>query len=296
MATMTGRTIPLVVITGPTASGKSGLALELAEKFGGEIICADSRTVYRGMDIGTAKPSAQDQARVPHHLLDVVNPNERFTVHDFQLLAKKAVVEIRTRGNIPFLVGGTGLYIDSVVLDYDFPSDDDEIRRNLSDKTQEELHAMIKTLQLPMPLNSQNRRHLVQAIVASEQKPTAKTVPDAATHVVAIATDKATLEERVFARSDEMFESGVLDEARRLAKQYGWESEAMTGNIYPILREVLEGRMSQPEGIERFIIRDRQLAKRQITWLKRHNFVRWLNLDDARVYIDELLGASVAAK
>lgn len=293
---MTGRTIPLVVITGPTASGKTGLALELAEKFGGEIICADSRTVYRGMDIGTAKPSAQDQARVPHHLLDVVNPNERFTVHDFQLLAKKAVVEIITRGNIPFLVGGTGLYIDSVVLDYDFPSDDDELRHSLSGKTTEELQAMIKKLHISMPQNLQNKRHLVQALVASGRKPTANTTPDAATHVVAIATDKATLGDRIAARADEIFESGVLDEARRLGEQYGWESEAMTGNIYPILREVLEGRMSQAEATERSVIRDRQLTKRQITWLKRHDFVQWLDLDDARVYIDELLGASVAAK
>lgn len=280
---------PLIVITGPTASGKSSLALELAEKYGGEIICADSRTVYRGMDIGTAKPSAEDQARVPHHLLDVVEPGERFTVHDFQRLARDAIVEIRTKGKIPFLVGGTGLYIDSIVLKYKFPENDNKSRQALSVKSVEELQTMIKNQHAIMPFNDQNKRHLISAIVANGQTQTAKAAPDPDTHVVSIATEKAILHERIAARARDMFEGGVLDEARQLGEIYGWDREAMTGNIYPILRQVIEGKMSEDEAIEQFIVRDRQLAKRQVTWLKRHDFVRWLNLEDAESYLNEIL-------
>lgn len=279
----------LIVITGPTGSGKTGLAIELAEKYGGEIICADSRTVYTGMDIGTAKPTEEEQARVPHHLLDVVEPDERFTVHDFQTLARQAIVEIRTKGKIPFLVGGTGLYIDSVVLDYEFGYDDAEKRQALSEKSVEELQTMIKNQHLTMPYNAQNKRHLVQVLAMSTHAPTAKQSPSLATHVVAIATEKANLEQRIITRAREMFASGVLDEARKLGEQYGWESEAMTGNIYPILRQVLESEITEEQAIEKCIIRDRQLAKRQITWLNRHSFVQWKTLAEARAYLEDVL-------
>lgn len=280
---------PLIVITGPTGSGKTRLAIELAEKWGGEIICADSRTVYRGMDIGTAKPTSEERARVQHHLLDAVDPGERFTVHDFKRLARGAIVKIRTRGKIPFLVGGTGLYIDSIVLDYEFPEDDSELRGSLSGKTVEELQSMIKNQHIPMPHNSQNKRHLVQVLMANGRTAIARIAPDESIHVVAVATEKATLVRRFNIRAREMFATGVLDEARKLSETYGWESEAMTGNIYPILRRVLDEEISQDEAIERSIIRDRQLAKRQVTWLKRHSYVHWLSLEDARKYIEQVL-------
>ena len=111
---------PLVVIVGETASGKSGLALAAAERFKGELICADSRTVYKGMDVGTAKPTAEEQSKVPHHLLDVVEPNERFSAARFQELANQAISDIAGRHNLPVMVGGTGLYVDAVILNYDF--------------------------------------------------------------------------------------------------------------------------------------------------------------------------------
>src|SRR5215216_6778680 len=111
---------PLITIVGPTASGKTSLAVELAEQFGGEIICADSRTVYRGMDIGTAKPSKADQKRVPHWGIDLVDPDQKFSAADFKVYANQKIKEIRARGHIPFLVGGTGLYVDAVIFDYQF--------------------------------------------------------------------------------------------------------------------------------------------------------------------------------
>ena len=126
---------PLVVVVGPTASGKSALAIELAEQFNGEIICADSRTVYKYMDIGTTKPSLEDRARVPHFGLDLVEPGERFTAADFQEYANEKITEIRQRGHIPFLVGGTGLYVDGVVFDYEFLPADEALRAKLEKLT-----------------------------------------------------------------------------------------------------------------------------------------------------------------
>lgn len=281
---------PLIVITGPTASGKSGLALELAEKYDGEIICADSRTVYIGMDIGTAKPSTKERLLVPHHLLDVVTLNEHFSVADFQRLARAAISDIRARGKVPFLVGGTGLYIDSIVLDYEFGSVPNVQKHMLLEgKTVEELLTLIKSQQTKIPSNSLNKRHLIRALEQNGVNENRRVAPDGNTYVVSIATKKDILEARIRERADNMFSADVLDEATRLSEQFGWEAEAMTGNIYPILRKVIEGQMSIEEAKERFVIRDRQLAKRQVTWLKRHSFVHSLSADKVRSDVSNLL-------
>lgn len=280
---------PLIVITGPTASGKSALALELAERYQGEIICADSRTIYRGMDIGTAKPTEEDRARVPHHVLDVVNPGERFTVHDFQVRAMEVIADIRGRGKIPFLVGGTGLYVDSVILEYGFASDDRQLRDSLEVKSVDELTSMLKEQHIPLPENSRNKRHLIYALVAKAEAPQALSAPRDGTVVVAIATEKHVLEQRIRERARQMIDEGVIDEARRLAQQFGWDSEAMTGNIYPLIHQHLEGKLTLDELIDTFVVRDRQLAKRQITWLKRHEFVQWLPVGEAHSYLSATL-------
>lgn len=279
---------PLIVITGPTASGKTGLALDLAERHGGEIICADSRTIYKGMDIGTAKPTAAEQDRVLHHLLDVVEPGEVFTAKDFQARASKAIADIRARGKIPFLVGGTGLYIDAVVLDYQWPEQVGD-RERLESSTNEELILMLKKQHLALPENTTNRRHLVNALVRGGVAGKARQSPRENTHVVAIATDRSVLESRIRERAREMFKRGVIDETKRLAERYGWDSEAMTSNIYPIIRRVIEGEISEAEAVELFVIKDRRLAKRQVTWLKRHDFVQWIPLEEAGGYIETIL-------
>ena len=281
---------PLIVITGPTASGKTALALELAEHYNGEIICADSRTVYRSMDIGTAKPTQEEQARVAHHLLDVVNPDENFTLHDFQRLARQAIDDIRARGKVPFLVGGTGLYIDSVVLDFELgEAADPKQRQLLEEKSVNELQTMLKEQQIELPKNMLNKRHLVRALEQKGINSRGRREPIENAYVVAIATDMEILEERIRLRAVEMFQQGVLDEARNLGESYGWESEAMTGNIYPLLKEVVQGRMTEQEAINTFVIRDRQLAKRQITWLKRHDYIHWGSLQEAKEYLEGVL-------
>lgn len=279
---------PLIVITGPTGSGKTGLAIELAQRYGGEIICADSRTIYKGMDIGTAKPTAEEQERVPHHLLDIVEPGERYTVADFQTNAYKKIEQIRNHDKIPFLVGGTGLYIDAVVREYEWPEVvENEVDRNELDKcTVEDLQAMLKKQHIPLPVNNLNKRHLISTLIRGGEQGKARSSPRENTIVVAIATNKSELEDRIRQRAHVMFDEGVIEETKMLAERYGWDSEAMLSNIYPIVRRVISGEITKEAGIELFVIKDRQLAKRQITWLKRHDYVQWLSLDEARSFIE----------
>lgn len=282
--------LPLVVIAGPTASGKTALAINLAKRYGGEIICADSRTVYQGIDIGTAKPTQAEQAEVPHHLLDVAAPDQSFNAADFKRLAMAAVDDIRSRGKIPFLVGGTGLYLDSVILDYQFATPADPRRRaSLQAASVEQLHMMHKKLQLELPNSPKNKLHLVNNLLRDGQTLSSNQHPDGNTIVVAIATDRQILKQRIQQRAEVMFEQGVVDEAVALAAKYGWESPAMTGNIYPVLRLYLEGAISHQQAIDQFVSRDYQLAKRQLTWLRRHDFITWLPLERAEAYLSNKL-------
>lgn len=282
---------PLVIITGPTASGKTGLAIKLAKKYGGEIICADSRTIYKGMDIGTAKPTISEREQVFHDLLDIVEPGERYTAADFQADAYNRISLLREKGRVPFLVGGTGLYIDAVAREYEWPEFDasDEMRVSLEAKSIAELHEMLKTQHLDIPSNNLNKRHLIGALLRQGNQGKARLLPRENILVVAIATDKDELESRIRNRAEKMFAEGVIDETKRLAQRYGWESEAMKSNSYPIVRRVIDGDITQQQAIELFVTKDRQLAKRQITWLKRHNYVRWLSLEDAEHYIETAL-------
>lgn len=282
--------LPLIVITGPTASGKSSLAIELAKKYAGEIICADSRTVYREMDIGTAKPSADDRAQVPHHLLDVIEPDCKFTAAQFKELAERAIVDIRSRGKTPFLVGGTGLYIDSVILNYQFGSEIDETKRQQLEKySVDELQEMYEQQHLLLPENHENRRHLVNGLLRQGHHTSRKSKPSDNVIVVAISTDKHTLRSRIEQRSYAMFDLGVVEETKLLADKYGWDSESMTGNIYPIIRQYLDGQLSRQQAIEAIVVRDWRLAKRQLTWLRRHEFVKWLSLEEARIHLSTIL-------
>ena len=265
------------------------MALDLAERYGGEIVCADSRTIYRGMSIGTAKPTAEEQRRVAHHLLDVAEPGESFTAKDFQALANRAIEDIRSRGKIPFLVGGTGLYIDAVILEYQWPEQVAD-RERFEELTKDEIVSMLKKQHIALPVNTTNKRHLVNALVRGGSTGKSLQSPQENVHVVAIATDKTILEARIRERASAMFKEGVIDEAARLAERYGWDSEAMTSNIYPIIRRVMEGEISETEAVELFVVKDRRLAKRQVTWLRRHDFIQWLPLEEAGPYIETILG------
>ncbi|MEP7204800.1 MAG: tRNA (adenosine(37)-N6)-dimethylallyltransferase MiaA [Candidatus Saccharibacteria bacterium] len=282
--------LPLVVIVGPTASGKTGLAIEQAAQCGGEIICADSRTIYRNMDIGTAKPSQAEQARVPHWGLDLVDPGDYFSAADFKAYAIEKIAEIRARGHVPFLAGGTGLYIDAVVFDYQFGQSVDNVRRQeLQRMTLSQLYDYCKKDNITLPENYKNKRYVIRSIESHGSQPQKRATPLEQTIIVGIATEKTILRSRIELRSEQLFEDSVVNEAKMLGEKYGWESEAMKSNIYPLIHQYLDGTMTLGDVKNRFITLDWRLAKRQMTWLRRNSFIHWLSLDDAQKYLADQL-------
>lgn len=277
--------LPLVVVVGPTASGKSAIALRIAEEFNGEIICADSRTVYKNMDIGTAKPSIEDQARVPHWGLDLVAPGEVFTAADFKKYALKKIDEIRARGHIPMLVGGTGLYVDGVIFDYQFGQPQPELRKKLEALSDEDLKEYCYNNNIKLPENAENRRYIIRAIEQKSINNKRLNVPIVNTLIVGITTNKDELRQRIEARAEQLFENGMVSEAKKVGEMYGWDNEAMTGNIYKLVKQFLDGQLTEFELKQKFITADWRLAKKQITWLKRNPYIHWLQLDEAYSYI-----------
>ncbi|MBM3210080.1 tRNA dimethylallyltransferase [Candidatus Saccharibacteria bacterium] len=274
-------TAPLIVIVGPTASGKTAAAITAAQLLNGEILCADSRTIYKDTDIGTAKPSLAEQQGVIHWGLDLVYPGERFTAADFKQYAEQVINDIRSRGKTPVMVGGTGLYIDAVLFDYQFPPDSHSQREALMQWTMNELYKYCTNNNINLPYNYKNKRHVVQAILQSNINLQRRNVPASNSIIVGIATDKEELRTRIRHRAEQMFEHGVVDEAIKLGKLYGWDSEAMTGNIYRLLKQHLEGTLTRQQVNEQFITLDYRLAKRQMTWFKRNKYITWAPREDA---------------
>jgi len=282
--------LPLVVIVGPTASGKTSLSIELAKKFNGEIISADSRAIYKGMDIGTAKPSLAEQSSVTHWGLDLVEPGEYFSASDFKNYADQKITEIRSRGHVPFLVGGTGLYVDAVVFDYQFgPPADIKQRLSLQQLTLDELYEYCKKNNVILPENYKNKRYVIRAIENKGVDTQKLDKPLDQTIIVGIATDRDILHQRIEQRSEQLFEDGVVNEAKMLGDNYGWGSEAMKSNIYPLVHLYLDGGMTLDEAKAKYITLDYRLAKRQMTWLRRNKFIHWFSLIDAKVYLTDQL-------
>lgn len=283
---------PLIVIVGPTASGKTALSIELAERYGGEIICADSRTVYKGMDIGTAKPTQEERGKVQHWGLDLVEPGERYTAAKFKHYATEKIVEIRNRGHVPFIVGGSGLYIDGVVFDYQFgPEANERLRHSLEAMTIGELHEYCHKNNISLPENSSNKRYVIRAIEQKSINTKRQSKPIHNCNIVGITTNTDELRSRIETRAEHIFADGVVNEAKVLGTKYGWDSEAMTGNIYPLIHLYLEGHLTKMQLRQQFITLDWHLAKRQLTWLKRNPHIRWLNVSEAERYLSSLLAS-----
>lgn len=268
----------LIVIVGETASGKSELALRLAGQFGGELVCADSWTVRREVNIGTAKPNAGERARVPHHLLDVAGPCDDFTAAVFKELAIKAIDDIASRGKLPIMVGGTGLYIDSVLYDYSFlPAGDRAEREALNSMTVAELLSLIKEKGLePGAVDVRNKRRLIRLIETNGERP-ANGQPRLNTLVIGLKTEREQLKQRIEQRTDAMLVAGLEDEVRDLADNYGWDCEALKGVGYAQWKSYFEGSQSLDETRQKIIKATLDLAKRQRTWFKRNNSIQWLD-------------------
>ena len=280
-------------LAGPTAVGKSEIALLLAEKIGGEIISVDSMQVYRGLDIGTAKPSPEERARVRHHLIDVIDLTEPFDAAQFLRLANAAVTEIQSRGHTPIFCGGTGLYFKAFLEGLgDTPPADEKLRTELESAPLSELLAELAEKDPPTyeKIDRQNPRRVIRAIEVirltgkkfSEQRAEwnlgATTLPGA-THIIGFSRDSADLHARINSRVDTMFARGLVEETRRLLQQgLAQNKTAMQALGYRQVVEHLRGEHSLPETIELVKIKTRQFAKRQMTWFKRQLNVEWINL------------------
>lgn len=267
---------PLIAVVGETASGKSALALEIAKQYNGEVICADSRTIYKGMDVGTAKPSKEEQAEVPHHLLDVAQPGEIFTAADFQRLAQAAIRDIASRGKVPIIVGGTGLYVDSILFDYRFAGQaNTEKRAALEALDIGELRTLIEQRGLIPPYNEKNKRHLIRTLEREDEVPVDRHAVRGNTLVIGLQVSRAVLRRRIEERVEQMFRKGLRKEVDELQAAYSWGSEALTGIGYREFKAFYQGNASASE-VKRRIVQDTlQLAKRQRTWFKRNPQIEW---------------------
>lgn len=253
------------VIVGPTGSGKTGVAVRVALELarfgrGAEIISADSRAIYKGMDIGTAKPSLAEQQGIMHWGLDLVEPGERFTVADFKRYAEEHIADIQSRGKIPIVVGGTGLYIDALVYDYQFE------QKSCSEQTGAEMQ---KSYSIPAKNTEEFAKMYPDRV---KMKPGFK--------VFGIKWEAEELRARLRQRIEQMFCSELYKETGRLVEKYGWGSQAMKSDIYEYAWKYLQGELTLEEAKEQCFYRDWHLAKRQMTWFKRNEQILWLTLDE----------------
>jgi tRNA dimethylallyltransferase len=269
---------PLLVIVGETGSGKSALAIELAHRLQGEIICADSWTVRREVTIGTAKPSAHEQASITHHLLDIVGPCEDFTAAVFKDLANTTINEIATRGKLPILAGGTGLYVDSILYDYSFLPVGNRIERELLNALSiEQLLTQIDEKGFELgDIDVGNKRRLIRLLETAGATPSRRELRQN-TLVVGISIEREMLRERIEARTDAMIAAGLEQETRALVDKYGWGCEALKGIGYSQWQDYFMGSSDLLETRRRIIKATMDLAKRQRTWFKRSNVIHWIS-------------------
>ncbi len=288
--------IPLLVLAGPTAAGKTAMAVRVAEAVGGEIISADAFQIYRGMAVGTAQPTAQERARARFHLVAELEPTAPFTVADFQSRAARAIEEVWQRGNLPVLCGGTGLYLRALLRHFAIPATRDplqaEIRRRLQAEAQEQgLPALYRRLREIDPtaaarIAPQDERRIVRALEvweltgrrfseASGVDRSAGARYNAAAYV--LTCPRELLHQRIASRVQAMLASGWLEEVQALRERgLAPDSQAMQALGYAALWEVLEGRTSLPDAEERIKRETRQYAKRQLTWLRREYGFTWM--------------------
>ncbi|MDD2274796.1 MAG: tRNA (adenosine(37)-N6)-dimethylallyltransferase MiaA, partial [Candidatus Pacebacteria bacterium] len=273
----------LIVISGPTSSGKTDLSIKLAKKFNGEIVSADSRLVYKGMDIGTAKP--KDFKGIPHHMIDIINPDDDFNVAIYKEKAVKIIDSIIERGKQPFLVGGTGLYIKSITDNLSFPKieSNEKLRNDLEKKSLEELFLIYQKIdeEGSKKIDIKNKRRLIRAIEVSttlkesffkERKE--EELYDVVHLGIKISNDK--LKERIEKRVNQMIRDGLEKEVKKLYKKYGSEIASLRTIGYQEWKEYFDKKITFKELKEKIVLNTFKFSKRQLTWFKKDKRIKWI--------------------
>jgi tRNA dimethylallyltransferase len=283
---------PLVVIAGPTASGKTALALELAERFNGEIVSCDSVAVYRGMEIGTAKPTMEERARVPHHLIDVFTPDEPCTAGDYSRLAREAIRGITDRGKLPIVTGGTGLYMRALIDGlFPAPKRREPLRAKLRARAEQRgagyLHAILRRLDAKAAemIHANDVPKVVRAIEVTMAGRDAMTRqwqqprdPLVGYRILRLGLNppRAELYARINRRATEMFESGLVEETTQLVERYGFECRPLISLGYAQAIQVIRGEITRDEAVAACAQGHRNYAKRQLTWFRKDTAMRWM--------------------
>lgn len=298
---MTAGTLPVIAVVGPTGSGKSDLGVALAQRLGGEIINADSMQFYRGMDIGTAKLPEDERGGIPHHLLDILDVTEEASVSDFQAQARETIERIRSRGNYPILVGGSGLYVRAALDVLEFPGTDPQLRRRIEDELEsvgfEALRAKLRAVDPVSADRLGDARRVVRALEVHELtgRPFSSFMPERTYYQPAVqlglAVERPVLHVRLARRVDQMVQQGLLDEVRVLdaaGLRSGRTASRALG--YAQFLKVLDGHWNTGQAVEDTVIATRKFARRQLTWFRADPRVTWLDFDNP-----ELLKAATTA-
>lgn len=287
----------LIAVVGPTASGKTALAVQLAKKYNGEIVSADSMQIYTGMDIASAKPTKEEMEGIPHHLIDFLDPYETFSVSDYVKLAARSIDKILAKGKQPIVCGGTGLYVRSLINNISFSDEEknEQLRQELNDKYDEVGgEAMLRELSEFDPdsarrLHPADKKRIVRAIEIyratgismTEHIRRSRLIPSPyqVTAIGLTFADRQKLYERINARVDNMLEMGLVEEARKFyADEKGHTASAAIG--YKELRPYLEGRISLEAAVEKLKMETRRFAKRQMTWFRSDDYIHWIEVDN----------------
>ncbi|MFL6023542.1 MAG: tRNA (adenosine(37)-N6)-dimethylallyltransferase MiaA [Marmoricola sp.] len=296
--------LPIVAVVGATASGKSDLALDLAEHLGGEVVNTDAMQVYRGMDIGTAKLPVGERRGIPHHLLDLLDVSQPAAVAEFQAWAHEVIADCRARGVVPVLVGGSALYTRAILDVFEFPGTDPVVRARyaarLDDEGPEALHAELAALdpEAAAGINATNGRRIVRAleVIALTGRPFTATLPEATyldpdTVQIGVDIDRETLDRRIAQRVEAMWSAGLVEEVRTLAEaglRDGLTASRAIG--YRQVLALIDGELTEDEAREQTISGTRRFSRRQDSWFRKDPRVTWVRYDDP-----ERLGHALAA-
>lgn len=273
----------LIVIAGTNASGKSGLGVELASRYGGEVVSADSRQVFRGLDLGSGKITPQEMRGVPHHLIDVCQPGDFFSMADFQRLAYAAIDGIQDRGKLPFLVGGTGLYVDAVAEGYELSdrAPDLALRAELETHTTPELYQMLQEKLPGTEIDPKNRNRVMRALerLAADDYHPGKRQPRYEVLKLGVSWDRETLKQRIDERLERRLRDGMVQEVQGLLDA-GVSREFLMklGLEYRYLTRYLDGKLTYEQMVLELGNAIKKFAKRQVTWFKKDPAIHWLDM------------------